>query len=745
MRDAIFEYRIADKLHIVITGDNAGRYARYCSRIDAQEGSEQSKVGYRSSVPAEWKMNGQTLPEGATREVRAFPVFYETKYKAHFFIEDKSVTDCTVEHVMASVSDEFEYMAERQGMDGTLDFVNVPGKFIFEIALWRGREREPIKVEWWVVSEKINVLRDAKLIVDRIEKAKNGFVYSFLTKTKNTGGLSDESSADNRIWYDIFKSFVNDYLAACRWVVNSPHLKYESQARYLRADRVRKWTPEQANRFSALPMDRQERSPFYTEEIKPETDTVENRFVKYTLQEIGRRLAEFEEQCRAKRKDESSAVSAACIELMNGWATDIEKISKRPFFKGIGRFTGFRQESLALQRKRGYSKIQETWIALQHAIDVMGKGLDVGNQPIWKLYEFWCFILMRDLLESPAPDGFGFKRMSGDLGNIKSVDDLLFDEETEAEVEDETEDQHQKGGNVCAYVFVDEKSSPKREITLSYQQSYAGGAGKDTLANIVEQIPDIVLTIRDLDEVGNPCDGKSFTYLFDAKYRIYSVPSKRNPKFDAAPFVTLNDMHRYRDAILYRQQSDQKLSREIIGAYVLYPGRKDKAYSYEDVIKHENIGAIPLLPTQYLVSEDGEKVRDGNGVAQFEGVDGEAALRAFLTAILGRKSDEEHLGIDPQGNARVLSTRGTTAVVGEGFSEASIPTITLEPNEWPMFDSEQKGLIKIPNVQVQSISHLPMLVRLRSNNKAEVIVKVLKPHGKDDLYCTYNIEWSPVG
>lgn len=652
MKSPVFEFKVEGLFRIVVTGDNTDRMARYRQRIGAEDSDELARVEYYSSVPGLWKLDGAEHLGGECTSFKGLPVFFETRYNVHIFVDDKQVTDCDIEHVMASVSDEFEYVPERMGMDGTLDFVNAPGRFELDIAFWRKRERRVVRLTWWVVSEKIDVYRDAELIKKQIEHAKSGFVYAFLTKTRNTGGLSSERSTEDKIWFEIFRSFVDDYKAAISWILHSPHLKYHEEARYLKADRMRRWTPHESNRYNGMSDDRRETSLFRSDEIRPITDSVENRFVKHTLSAIGLRLGHFKKKCMASGED---GVSHAYLKRMDEWCNDLERLRNHAFFRSIGRFHGFRQESLALQRKRGYSKIQETWIALQHAIDVMGKGLDIGNQPIWKLYEFWCFILIRDMLK----EDFKLNLKSGSLGSIESIDDILDDVPTDQEVGDEAELQkHVKGGSICKYEFEDTSSVPHRLVTLTYQQSYSDGADKENGTNIVEQIPDIVLTIKDEDQ-----EGRSYTYLFDAKYRIYSCPSRKNPRFDAAPFATLNDMHRYRDAILYRSQKDKKLSREIIGAYVLYPGRCGNSYDYSDIIKEENIGAIPLLPTKYVRNTDGTKELDAIGKAKFEGDDGESALREFIRGILARKTSTDHLGVE-NGYSRVISTRGTTVVVG---------------------------------------------------------------------------------
>ena len=62
-------------------------------------------------------------------------------------------------------------------------------------------------------------------------------------------------------------------------------------------------------------------------------------------------------------------------------------------------------------------------------------------------------------------------------------------------------------------------------------------------------------------------------------------------------------MHRYRDAIYYglkKEQQQQHTAKEIIGGYILFPGRGDDAairnrYFFKS-IEAVNIGAFPLLP-----------------------------------------------------------------------------------------------------------------------------------------------------
>jgi hypothetical protein len=116
---------------------------------------------------------------------------------------------------------------------------------------------------------------------------------------------------------------------------------------------------------------------------------------------------------------------------------------------------------------------------------------------------------------------------------------------------------------------------------------------KDLVVPTVPQKPDIVLqlTKSDLQE------GMKLTYLFDAKYRI---DGKDKKGVDVPPEDAINQMHRYRDAIYYKDYQTDSLKKEVIGGYILFPGDgepTDVAVSkfYQSIDK-VNIGAFPLRP-----------------------------------------------------------------------------------------------------------------------------------------------------
>ena len=110
----------------------------------------------------------------------------------------------------------------------------------------------------------------------------------------------------------------------------------------------------------------------------------------------------------------------------------------------------------------------------------------------------------------------------------------------------------------------------------------------DMESKTVPQKPDIVLQLTkdDLQE------GMKLTYHFDAKYRL-----EKDGDNDVPPDDAINQMHRYRDAIYFSQHGDEKLKKEVIGGYILFPGHMNELSRFRKSIDEVNIGAFPMRPS----------------------------------------------------------------------------------------------------------------------------------------------------
>lgn len=689
-------------LTLKVRASLGGRQSEYEKRIKEDDAASDCCVPYTAN--SDWICSfdeGKSeISVEAQAEVSHLPVFFETRYffRGDFGNSPKPIRSVTINHRLASVEDSFNF--DEGVLVGTLDFINEPGKFRLDLkVVFADDSWKVVSFEFFVVSVKMNIRRDYDSILTTIEKARPHLAQSFLSKSFWGAALEGENRGDDKTWYQILSDVFEYYVKACKRIINNPHQRFVCVDEYRRADRIRRWTPSLVNSFNRLGPDQQANMQFRTTRVEGAIDSPENRFVLYTLRELARRLESF-----ADEQNKNDLVSKEWVNGVRVMSADLIKLSRHSFFAAVGRFDGFRQQSLVMQREAGYAQIFAVWLKLKRALKPGGDEVDMSYRPISMLYEFWCFLKMREMLE--AKMGKPVK----DEVTSTTEDDLL---ETP-----ELDDGSRIDENKLNKLNVEFKLGDATCI-LTYQKTYnvrsIDGTDIAAFSSLNPQRPDIVLTIC--------CNEGEYSYLFDAKYRIWTMPGRGqkpepalpNADADATTRDALDAMYRYRDAILYRMQK-AGLKREIIGAYVLYPGRSQPHLyePYRKTIEQEGIGAIPLLP----------------------GFEDE--LKDNIEKILARHTPDDHLEI-------ATSVRGTSTVVGEAFSEGSIPTIDLEPNAWPSFSDAMYKCVTIPFSQEDRIKNLPCLVRLRSNNKAEVIVKFLSRHSHDEKSVVYNIEWTAPG
>ncbi len=234
------------------------------------------------------------------------------------------------------------------------------------------------------------------------------------------------------------------------------------------------------------------------------------------------------------------------------------------------------QESMVLQKATGYSQVYRTWNLLRRGYSLYDGLYRLQTKDIATLYEIWCFIevshIVKEQLGLADADVEHRNRMemhglfTWDLGKGEHSR-ILF-----------------KKDNVeLAELVYNPKSTDRENDNVGM---------KDLVVPTVPQKPDIVLqlTKNDLQQ------GMKMTYLFDAKYRI----DGRQNGVDTPPDDAINQMHRYRDAIYYKDYDTNALKKEVIGGYILFPGDGEptdvEVAKFYKTIGEVNIGAFPLRP-----------------------------------------------------------------------------------------------------------------------------------------------------
>lgn len=470
--------------------------------------------------------------------------------------------------MLESDNDRFSFHKRGRVLSGFINYGNEIGRSEINLIYVADKQQHKFTFGFEVLSTKLNYHEHWKQIVEDIEAEYRMLSLDYMKRTFH--GFSPDRNGEHPdlVWWSIFQGEQEKFVKAVRSIIERPRHRLHNFSTWQRADKLRRITPSIENELAEH---RKEPAHLYhVEEQIPSNDTQENRFLRHALSEI---TAKYE--FLKKRIEEIRNTSDAMRKDMKDMLSSLKQLQHNPFFRTIGRFKGLNQESLVLQKATGYSQIYRTWNLLRRAYSLNDGIYRLQTKDIATLYEIWCFIevshIVKELLGIDVDvDHRNRMEMNGvftwELGKGEHSR-ILF-----------------KKDNVeLAELVYNQKHTEKENDSISME---------NLVVPTVAQKPDIVLqlTKHDLQK------DMKMTYLFDAKYRI---DGKVNG-VDTPPEDAINQMHRYRDAIYYKDHSSAELKKEVIGGYILFPGDGDKAdvevSKFYKTIGEVNIGAFPLRP-----------------------------------------------------------------------------------------------------------------------------------------------------
>ena len=539
-----------------------------------------------------------------------WPVIYETN-KYHIAIKFNGLDEGTrpkARHIKREVEDFFFYDFGR--LSGDVSFLNEPGLFRLGLEYQKeGRTKEAF-FSFEVVSPKLDTKNDYQSILRAVNAEFEGIVFKYLSMTMQQFGTGQQKSLE--IWMQVFEQVVADYLKSIDRIIKSPHSKSRTQELFAHADRIKRWTPAMEETYAEKEAEKRLEEHYFRYEVYDKTvNSMENRFVKYTLTQIGKQLEQVFSSVLSRNLTE---ISTSYRQHWMEYQRQIQKYLRHPFFSAVGKFEGMRHESLVLQSRMGYQQVYKDWLKLRKGIAFYTGATNIGTLQIWEIYELWCFIKVKQMVLRVLrldPKSPLITEPNGSLINYQQI--LSKDKGADYRVVikyphiDETLPQTEEDAEFARQL----DAHAGDEISIHYQHTFSrlGTDDFDVRTMTTEQRPDIIINIR-------KANGQVLTYLYDAKYRVWSDKNldKTDDWFaqdpeneislrgaDYPPADAINQMHRYRDAIYYGMKDGERPeSKEVIGGYILFPGRgDDESISkrfYSKSIEQVNIGAFPLLP-----------------------------------------------------------------------------------------------------------------------------------------------------
>ena len=596
------------------------------------------------------------------------------------------VKDAQFGSILQNDNDRFSF--RRHILAGFINYKNEIGRSEIQIIYKVDKETRTFRFGFEVLSTKLDYHEHWRTIVDDIEREYRMLSLDYMRRTFH--GFSPDQNGEHPdiVWWSVFEGEQQKFIKACKSIIDRPRHRLHGEEVYLRADKL-KQTPH--NIENRLAEHRKEPAYLYrVEQHILSNDTQENRFLKFALHQISKRYEDLRQRIEAVKTASGTMKSA-----MLATSETLKRLQHHPFFRTIGRFKGINQESMVLQKATGYSQVYRTWNLLRRAYSLNDGLYRLQTKDIATLYEIWCFIevshIVKAQLHLDDEDVEHRNRMemngifSWELGKGEHSR-ILF---------------RKDGVELAELVY-----TPKNADTENDNVGM-----KDLVVPTVPQKPDIVLqlTKNDLQQ------GMKMTYLFDAKYRI----DGKDKGVDVPPEDAINQMHRYRDAIYYKDYDANALKKEVIGGYILFPGDgepNDVAVSkFYKTIKEVNIGAFPLRPKD---------------------VENRKLLENFIDELIHAKSYETIAHVIPQKGAYVeVGNRVLIGLVKEDnrlFQAFMDGTATLyySGKQFPTTIALQDLHFFMPYIKGKGIRDVYEIVKVRT-----ITGKEAKQTDEDDADC----------
>ena len=595
------------------------------------------------------------------------------------------VKDAQFGSILQNDNDRFSF--RRHILAGFINYKNEIGRSEIQIIYKVDKETRTFRFGFEVLSTKLDYHEHWRAIVEDIEREYRMLSLDYMRRTFH--GFSPDQNGEHPdiVWWSVFEGEQHKFIKACKSIIDRPRHRLHGEEVYLRADKL-KQTPH--NIENRLAEHRKEPAYLYrVEQHILSNDTQENRFLKFALHQISKRYEDLRQRIEAVK-----TASGTMKATMLATSETLKRLQHHPFFRTIGRFKGINQESMVLQKATGYSQVCRTWNLLRRAYSLNDGLYRLQTKDIATLYEIWCFIevshIVKAQLHLDDEDVEHRNRMemngifSWELGKGEHSR-ILF----------------RKDGVELAELVYNPKNADKENDSVGM---------KDLVVPTVPQKPDIVLqlTKNDLQQ------GMKMTYLFDAKYRI----DGKDKGVDVPPEDAINQMHRYRDAIYYKDYDANALKKEVIGGYILFPGDgepNDVAMSkFYKTIKEVNIGAFPLRPKD---------------------VENRKLLENFIDELILAKSYETISHVIPQKGAYVeVGNRVLIGLVKEDnrlFQAFMDGTATLyySGKQFPTTIALQDLHFFMPYIKGKGIRDVYEIVKVRT-----ITSKEAKQTDEDDAY-----------
>lgn len=589
------------------------------------------------------------------------PLFFEnTQYQVEW-IFFKPVTLARLTHRSQMFNEAFRFVEKSHTsparLTGTINTGNDVGWMCLPLQFECEGHTYTQQIAFEVLPTKMALHQDLPAMYQAIDRTFPLWRFSLVEKTEQNVAQSKQRGLFPLMWLANFSQLRARFDKGLKVICAAPHSRLEPTVANIKAAKLKgRLSYQLAEQVKQDFANGQNNRHYRVEKKQLSVDTPENRFIKMVVTQCKTQLAAFEKRLRhSNQAPDQQRLSDAFLNELHSWQQPLKKILNQSFLNEVGPYTGLKRESLVLQQKTGYSEVYRVWQELKFYLDVFGSQSRISMKSVAEIYEIWCFLCLKQMLEN-------------DLGFV------LIDNYQAALSPNNFFEYQLKDGFAGAFKF-------KRTDGVTARLAHEPLFSKNTApikTFLVSQKPDIVLEVT-LPSTGKTQKEKQFIWLFDAKYRIKTNKSPFDEEnidhIDYVPDDALNQMHRYRDALIRLSSSNNaphhptdikhKKSRPVFGAFALYPGFFDQACEinpYAEPIDEIGIGAFALLPSSMM--------------PQSATLSGHHWLLAFLQAQIGGRASQKATSATPTLTER-LYVQDAARIPYDGMQQVLYPDLTM--------------------------------------------------------------------
>ena len=433
-------------------------------------------------------------------------------------------------------------------------------------------DEEHLKVTIEIFPSKIDYKDDYKELLRDVNEEIYNLAYGFLRSTYLGGELTNKSSNTYSEFYSILNYIYEKLIKAINIVIYNPHHGLVKDSKICKYNSLRNITNETIKWLEKRPnvMKNVEGRYIASEALQISKrityNTNENRFLKFILLRISKKIDMFINRYNKSYWSKDEEV----INKLFLMKKNITKIVNASFLKEVSNIQQNISVSLVFSMASGYREIYKYYLMLQKGLNINSNIFAISMKDLPLLYEYWCFIKINSLLRRR------YKLVSSNFIKVNNEGIVVS----------------LRKGKSSTLLY--ENPRTKEKFIVLYNTN--------TLSGTINQKPDNILSID---------KGKStmaYEFIFDAKYKVESSESYKNRYGGIGPKEEdINTMHRYRDAIVYKNKDSKKYENCIFGAFVLFPYKEEeefKKHSFYKSINEVNIGAIPFLPSSTKLMEE---------------------------------------------------------------------------------------------------------------------------------------------